>query len=161
MRKTLRKQMNKIDTRINDILEGRAVVEPNAKRRCRTCFESNDICDGKCWGFWKISQAPKTMTPEPIVEVKIGDRVTIGPNWNQIRLGHKDARLLGTVTNIKSWTSGGDELDCVAVKWDTCHEIRRRNSPGSLAQSEIYRWGVVARNGQRMYDVKHVLMRQS
>lgn len=96
------------------------------------------------------------MTPEPIVEVKIEDRVTVGPNWNQIRLGYKDARLLGTVTNIKSWTSGGDDLDCVAVKWDTCDEIRRRNSPGSLAQSEIYRWGVVARNGQRMYDVKHV-----
>ncbi|KAL7449017.1 hypothetical protein ACHAWC_001123, partial [Mediolabrus comicus] len=99
VRKTLRKQMNKIDTRINDIVEGKAVVEPNAKRRCRTCFESNDICDGRCWGFWRQSQAPKTMTPEPIVEVKIGDRVTIGPNWNQIRLGYKDARL-GTVTNI-------------------------------------------------------------
>jgi hypothetical protein len=157
VRKTLRKQINKIDTRINDIVEGKAVVEPNANRRCRTCFESNDICDGLCFGFWRQSQAPKTVTPEPMVEVKIGDRVTIGPNWNQIRLGYKDARL-GTVTNIKSWTSGGDELDCVAVKWDTCNEIRRRNSPGSLAQSEIYRWGVVARNGQRMYDVKHVSM---
>ena len=46
VRKTLRKQMEKIDARVNDIKDGKAVIEQNVKRRCRTCFESDDICDG-------------------------------------------------------------------------------------------------------------------
>eukprot|EP00984_Skeletonema_dohrnii_P025227 scaffold14341_cov74-Skeletonema_dohrnii-CCMP3373.AAC.1 len=127
VRKTLRKQMEKIDARVDDIKVGNAVVEQDAKRRCRTCFESNDICDGRCWGFWKHSQSPhheqgggggNGSTSEPIMEVKVGDRVTVGPNWNEIRLGgrgsQQDPVRLGTVVNIKSWASGGDELDCVA-----------------------------------------------
>ena len=172
VRKTLRKQMEKIDARVNDIKMGNAVLEQNAKRRCRTCFESNDICDGRCWGFWKHSQSPhheqgggggNGSTLEPIMEVKVGDRVTVGPNWNEIRLGGRGSQQnpvrLGTVVNIKSWASGGDELDCVAVKWDKSGGCgRRRNTSGTEEQqSEIYRWGVVARNGQRMYDVRRVV----
>jgi len=170
VRKTLRKQMEKIDARVDDIKVGNAVVEQNAKRRCRTCFESNDICDGRCWGFWKHSQSPHHVqgggngsTLEPIMEAKVGDRVTVGPNWNEIRLGgrgsQQDPVRLGTVVNIKSWASGGDELDCVAVKWDKSVDCgRRRNTSGTEEQqSEIYRWGVVARNGQRMYDVRRVV----
>eukprot|EP00986_Skeletonema_menzelii_P021176 scaffold33469_cov177-Skeletonema_menzelii.AAC.2 len=169
VRKTLRKQIEKIDARVNDIKEGNAVVEQNAKRRCRTCFESDDICDGRCWGFWKHTQSShhgqgNGNTLVPILEVKVGDRVTIGPNWNEIRLGSRggsqqDPIRLGTVVNIKSWASGGDELDCVAVKWDKPLDCgRRRNTSGTEEQqSEIYRWGVVARNGQRMYDVRKMV----
>jgi predicted sulfurtransferase len=156
VRRTLRKQMEKIDARLNDVKNGKAFVVHNAKRRCRTCFESDDICDGLCWGYWKHSlenQSGNKNTLEPIIEVKLGDRVTVGPNWNEIRLGSRvsqqDPRL-GTVVEIKSWASGADELDCVAVKWDAPDD--RRGSSG-MAQSEIYRWGAVARNGERMYDV--------
>lgn len=175
VRKTLRKQMEKIDARLHDVKEGNAIVEQNARRRCRTCFESDDICDGRCWGFWKHSQSVpeqsggndgKKTTLEPIMEVKVGDRVTVGPNWNEIRLGSRGSQQdprLGTVVDIKSWASGGgDELDCVAVKWDkSSHDCgrRRRNSSGTEAKVEIYRWGVVARNGQRMYDVSRLVTR--
>jgi len=168
VRKTLRKQMEKIDARLNDLKEGNAIVEQNARRRCRTCFESDNICDGRCWGFWKHSQSPQEqsgngMTLMPIMEVKVGDRVTVGPNWNEIRLGSRGSEedpRLGTVVDIKSWASGGDDLDCVAVKWDKSHDCsRRRNSSGTEAKVEIYRWGVVARNGQRMYDVSRLITR--
>lgn len=166
VRKTLRKQMEKISARQIDIREGNAVVETNAKRRCRTCFESEDICDGRCWGFWKHTQSPQQerggvgngrTSLEPIMEVKVGDRVTIGPNWNEIRLGSRGSQQ-GTVVDVKSWASGGDELDCVVVKWDKPSDCgRRRNTSGTTEQqSEIYRWGVVARNGQRMYDVRRI-----
>lgn len=167
VRKTLRKQMEKIDARLTDIKEGKAILEQNAKRRCRTCFESDDVCDGRCWGFWKHCQSPNEQisrnTLEPIMEVKLGDRVTVGPNWNEIRLGSRGSQQdprLGTVVSIKSWASGcGDELDCVAVKWDKSFDYgRRRNSSGPEAQSEIYRWGVDARNGQRMYDVSKLVV---
>ncbi|KAL7433173.1 hypothetical protein ACHAXM_003518 [Skeletonema potamos] len=168
VRKTLRKQMEKIDARLNDLKEGNAIVEQNARRRCRTCFESDNICDGRCWGFWKHSQSPQEqsgngMTLMPIMEVKVGDRVTVGPNWNETRLGSRGSEedpRLGTVVDIKSWASGGDDLDCVAVKWDKSHDCsRRRNSSGTEAKVEIYRWGVVARNGQRMYDVSRLITR--
>jgi predicted sulfurtransferase len=164
VRKTLRKQMEKIDARVNDIKDGNAVVEQNAKRRCRTCFESDDICDGRCWGFWKHRDMKGNgNTHVPIMEVKVGDRVTVGPNWNEIRLGSRqstqDSIRLGTVVHIKSWASGGDELDCVAVKWDKPLDCGRRRSTSGTEepQSEIYRWGVLARNGQRMYDVRKIV----
>lgn len=206
VRRTLRKQMVKVLARVNALVEGTAEVKSNALRRCRTCFESEDMCDGLCWGFWKHSQSPyqkkSSSIVEPIIDVKVGDRVTPGPNWNEMRLGSRcysaaqeemvsnkmartseesnerlqpvthDARKVGTVVEVKSWASGGNKLDCVAVIWDDdpsgdsahCGSRRRKKrkqQPNDtlmteeyVRQSEIYRWGALARNGQRMYDVK-------
>ena len=221
VRRTLRKQMEKVEARINDLQEGKVTVERNAKRRCRTCFESEELCDGLCWGFWKHSQSlaqqkkdnVMSMEVEPIIDVKVGDRVTPGPDWNDMRLGSRfylvskkssqnkstttkeegtkcqspsdiglngeDRSVLkvGTIVEIKSWGSGSNELDCVAIIWDenphfdcaknggschgrkVCHEQRETNSNQAgkndgIRQYDIYRWGALARNGKRMYDVR-------
>ena len=197
-RRTLRKQMEKVLARIQDLKLGNATAERNAKRRCRTCFESDEICDGKCWGFWKHSHSgalrkmgndcdgEKKVQVELILEVKVGDRVTPGPNWNELRLGSrynsipknkedinqqsqedggsKNTKKIGSVVEIKSWGSGGNEMDCVAVVWDEdpndCSTICGRRGKRSkrkkdtkvtdtMKQSEIYRWGALARSGKR------------
>ena len=77
----------------------------------------------------------------------------------------------GTVVQVKSWCSGeGDENDCVAVAWDdspavSCSRRKRKRQLQSssdedhatlLSQTDIYRWGNLARNGQRVYDVEPV-----
>lgn len=55
VRKTLTKQIQKVSSRIKDLQSGKAEVNKNAPKRCRTCFESmtDGCCDGLCWGFWK------------------------------------------------------------------------------------------------------------
>jgi len=73
---------------------------------------------------------------------------------------------MGTVVEIKPWASGGNEMDCVAVLWDTNNlSYRKQKGRGKKNDSEddvanrqsvIYRWGAVARNRKRMYDVKLV-----
>ena len=45
-RRTLRKQLDKLQLRIEELRSGSVEVNRNPKRRCRTCFESEDICDG-------------------------------------------------------------------------------------------------------------------
>ncbi len=200
--------MDKVLARMEELKSGIGTVEKNPKRRCRTCFESEDICDGLCWGFWKHSQSSSPSSVpivsggggalEPIAKVQVGDRVCPGPNWNEMRLGSRYYTVLkrnrgrgdkqnstsdgdhdnetkmkvGTVMDIKSWT-GGDDLDCVAVIWDkdssssssnTGNKRSKRgrgkemktvesNDYAVVSESEIYRWGTLARNGQRMYDV--------
>ena len=91
VRRTLRKQMDKILARIKDLEEDSAEVDRNAKRRCRTCFESDDVCDGLCWGFWRSLQSPLDGDSKlkPLLPVKVGDRVAPGPNWNTFRYGSK------------------------------------------------------------------------
>ncbi|KAL7509204.1 hypothetical protein ACHAXN_007369 [Cyclotella atomus] len=196
VRRTLRKQMDKVHHRIDELRAGSAQVGTSTKR-CRTCFESEDICDGLCWGFWKHSQTSRRqdIKLEPIITVSVGDRVRPGPNWNVFRLGTKfktvDSNHLkkmntdtqnnhhesgaelktGTVVQVKSWCSGeGDENDCVAVAWDdspavSCSRRKRKRQLQSssdedhstlLSQTDIYRWGNLARNGQRVYDVEPV-----
>lgn len=53
VRRTLMRQITKIDKRLEDLESGEATIDHNAPRRCRTCMKTNDECDGKCWGFWK------------------------------------------------------------------------------------------------------------
>ena len=204
VRKTLRKQMDKVLARIRDIQTGEAAVDKNTKRRCRTCFDPEDVCDGLCWGFWRSLQSPiqklgNDCKLQPMMEVKTGDRVTPGPDWNTLRHGKCFRDLspeprqplkrqrnyasdedkqstskqrnpkTGTVVEVKSWTSGGTEMDSVSVLWDAdpnqeiiCEGSRskRKSKCGdddSQVQSNgIYRWGAIARNGRRMYDVKLV-----
>jgi len=206
VRRTLRKQIDKVLARMKDLKDGTAVVERDAKRRCRTCFESEEICDGLCWGFWRSMQSPYQMTKKEcgkMLAIKVGDRVGPGPNWNVLRHGSRfelgsesksrkrlksDANSvtdgsqsspsslekvkMGKVIEIKPWASGGNEMDCVAVVWDEDDGVARKQSGCSkrkgkkrnkvnedgdsvaIRQSEIYRWGAVARNGKRMYDVE-------
>jgi len=194
VRRTLKRQIDKVTNRINDLTSGSDDLETIAKRRCRTCFETNDICDGLCWGFWKHAQSTHQEQQhkklEPIRQVKIGDRVCPGPHWNEFRLGSKlmstsiakrpksdsqtstglqttDILKTGVVVQIKSWGSGSNENDCVAVLWDNSPSIgcgrrkRQRNQTTSsdandisIQQAAIYRFGAVSRNGQRMYDVE-------
>lgn len=127
IRKTITKQINKIHQRIHDIQSHHVYVNSNALRRCRTCMETNDICNGKCWGFWKTT----TSTPQPsaltndddsiinslpsssslqIPNISIGDRVRPGPNWNEFKLGTQyiDSSTMHTVGSGAATTTISD-----------------------------------------------------
>lgn len=169
MRRTLNKQIEKVTKRIVALKSGEAEVEMDAKRRCRTCAETKDICDGLCWGFWKRGGSDldrkrsaqddgedvgecKKQKIEDIEPIAIGDTVAPGQAWNELRLGPKSlpdgSRKCGRVVEIKSWGSLTDAKDCVAVVWN---ETDKRTE---AAQPKIYRWGALALNGKRMYDVQ-------
>jgi len=53
IRRTLTKQIDKISDRIYQLDAQGVVVDRDAPRRCRSCFEPISKCDGCCWGFWK------------------------------------------------------------------------------------------------------------
>ena len=158
MRRTLMRQVEKVDARIQDLDSAVASVDPNAPRRCRTCMEASSICDGRCWGFWRVTnrqnETNKSTTPA-IRAIELGDLVEPGPNWNAQRLGTptKDAggSRCGKVVEIKSWGSGGSDLDSVMVQWDEASIPANRRSDRI---PQIYRWGVVAIDGSRLYDVQ-------
>jgi len=150
------KQVKKIDARLEDLNSGIACVEANAPRRCRTCMDPLTKCDGLCWGFWKATaqREPNEYT-SPILPIQVGDQVEPGPHWNTMRLGTsvKDTggARSGTVVEVKSWGSGGSETDSVTVKWDEDSIPANRRSDRI---PQIYRFGVIALDGSRMYDVK-------
>ena len=151
MRRTLSRQILKVRDQIERVASGECAPDKNSPRRCRTCMETSDICDGLCFGFWKHSQiaGAKVLEGERKLPIAVGDRVGPGLHWNSLRLGPKvdsnGLTKLGTVVSIKSWASEGDENDCVAVMWDEAAHSQKQ---------EIYRWGFLARNRQRMYDVQ-------
>jgi UPF0176 protein len=157
VRRTLTKQITKVMERVKALDNRVALCDRFAPRRCRTCMEPNSICDGKCWGFWKTTvnrQVCPTETDIPLLP--IGTEVEPGPNWNELRLGSKldissGLPLRGVVVEIKTWGSGGTEFDCAAVSWMNPFEGQR--DPSSPL---IYRWGAVALNGKRMYDLQRV-----
>jgi predicted sulfurtransferase len=158
MRRTLLRQVQKVDDRIRDLDKGIAVVDPNAPRRCRTCMESREQCDGLCWGFWKAgSQREATVSTPPLCSIEVGAIVEPGPNWNALRLGtpQKDSGGLrcGKVIEVKSWGSGGSDLDSVVVQWDEDSIPKNRRAD---RVPQIYRWGVVALDGRRMHDVQQI-----
>lgn len=156
VRRTIMRQIDKIQHRIQALESGEQEVDLNAPRRCRTCTEPYTICDGRCWGFWKrqnlLGDAPIAGL-SMIEAISVGDIVEPGPNWNELRLGSKvnveGMPRRGTVVEIKSWGSGGYDNDCVSVQW-IVDEVTETQQP------QIYRWGVVARDGHRMYDVQKV-----
>lgn len=156
IRKTLSRQVEKIDQRRVVLARG-ARVDTDAPRRCRTCFETLEVCDGRCWGFWKsqqqaqLQQIDRSQLPE-LAAIAAGDRVQPGPHWNELRLGDKltsEGQLRkGAVVEVKPWGAGATEWDCAAVLWEDQEGSDRRGQP------LLYRWGVVALNGQRMYDLE-------
>ncbi len=166
-RRTLSRQIEKINQQIGKLEAGILTVNREAPRRCRTCTEPNTICHGRCWGFWKTTAQPSlglgdnckaalTEGEEDIVPIAVGDMVEPGDHWNPIRLGDKadsqgDLRR-GVVVAIKGW-AGDDAKDCIVVLWDDGIP-RGRNQ--AKVQPQIYRWGVMALDGTRMYDVRRI-----
>ena len=53
VRRTLLRQMDKIQAHIAKLQEGALAVDRNAKKRCRSCSKPIEVCEGQCWGFWK------------------------------------------------------------------------------------------------------------
>lgn len=162
-RRTLSRQIVKISEHVEKLKRGDISAQVDAPRRCRTCWDPVTICDGRCWGFWRTTAAAAWKlqhgggTVEDILPVAIGDIVEPGEHWNSMRLGEKvddkGQLVRGTVTEVKGW-SGENGQDCVAVMWDDGHLVRSRNQ--TKAQPQIYRWGVLALNGTRLYDVRRV-----
>lgn len=167
------RQITKVSVRMKRLENGEASVNRDSPRRCRTCFDSNEICDGLCWGFWKHSSVVrdglqggnlqnecdkgKEGLSTPRLPISIGSIVEPGPAWNEIRHGRTEYDrghlLRGQVVEIKSWGSGGNVNDCVAVVWFGKNKDR---SDAALQLPKIYRWGAIARNGTGLYDVKLV-----
>jgi hypothetical protein len=158
VRRTLMRQVEKIDAHTKDLESGVVEVDHEAARRCRTCMEPRSQCDGNCWGFWKAAaHREANETTPPIESIHVGEIVEPGPNWNNERLGSssKDDGGLrrGRVVEVKPWGSGDSELDCVVVAWNTDSIPSNRRSD-NLPQ--LYRCGVIALDGSRMYDVQRV-----
>jgi hypothetical protein len=168
-RRTLSRQAEKVTTHMARLESGQEKVHREAPLRCRTCMEVNTICDGRCWGFWKtrasaIKRGEKRKSNDlaseenPPLPVAVGDQVESGENWNVLRLGDKnypDGRpKRGEVVEIKSWA--GDDNDCVAVMWAHPELAGGNRRNKDTTQPQIYRWGVVALNGSRMYDLRRI-----
>lgn len=157
-RRTLARQMEKISEQIKKLERGEAIVNRKAPRRCRTCMDPSPLCDGRCWGFWKLKAACVATdgTTEPILPLAVGDVVEPGDDWNPLKLGdttNKDGTLKrGKVIEIKGW-SGEDEDDCAVVSWNDPMPKGRNEAK---VQPRIYRWGVLSLNGQRRYDLRKV-----
>ncbi|VEU37475.1 unnamed protein product [Pseudo-nitzschia multistriata] len=63
VRRTLTRQINKVESRIRAVNDGSQSVDKNAPRRCRSCQEVlGQACDGKCWGFWRKVEVLPTLT---------------------------------------------------------------------------------------------------
>lgn len=154
-KRTLRKQITKVEQRIRGLENGSTRVDVNAPRRCRTCREPDSICDGLCWGFWKAHSSTYSSNTncDKLPTIEVGERVKVGPDWNPIRLGDPNRYKSGSVIQVKSWS--GEEQDCVVVVWDedddedeVCVKIAR-----SRANAQIYRFGVMAKDRKRKFDV--------
>lgn len=137
-RRTLMKQIRKIDERMHLLESCEAKVDRNAPRRCRTCRESSENCDGCCWGFWKKHH--KIELTHHILPINVGDMVSPGVDWNETRFGSKPD-VVGRVVEIKAWSSGGPN-DCVRVEW-----LAENMKPN------IYRWGHRNKSGKICYDL--------
>lgn len=177
MRRTLMRQITKVSKQVKRLENGESCVDRDALRRCRTCMETEDICDGLCWGFWKhssvacdkaqyetlhsVREEGRDGSGSPPLSISVGNVVEPGAAWNETRHGPRTdddgKRLRGRVVEVKSWGSGGDAKDCVAVLWDNFRSGSKSGSSfGASFQPKIYRWGVIARNGMSLYDVKCV-----
>ncbi|GAX19972.1 hypothetical protein FisN_1Lh553 [Fistulifera solaris] len=155
VRRTISRQIEKVTQRIYALDSGLASVDLNAPRRCRSCMEPLTSCDGRCWGFWKTKQTSSLKEVDiskmvKIEAISIGDFVQPGPTWSELRYGSRlgpDGKTRhGAVVELKSWGSGSDETDCVAVKW----------FDSKKDEILIYRWGTLSRNGIRMYDLERL-----
>jgi hypothetical protein len=135
VRRTLTKQMEKIQLRLAALESGTVSPDPCAPKRCRTCLESRTRCDGRCWGFWKQvpqprqhhvnvvessssssgggSSRPTSHDDETVVRpIAVGDTVEPGPDWNEMRFGSKYAvRSFAGTTSMCSSAATADDDD--------------------------------------------------
>lgn len=66
VRRTLMRQITKVENQIEKLESGEAKVDRDALRRCRTCMKTNDECDGRCWGFWKQAETLTSGNESPV-----------------------------------------------------------------------------------------------
>ena len=154
-KKTLRKQMVKIKEQIAALNNNTTQIDRNAPRRCRTCRETDRVCDGFCWGFWKGLGLGFAQNLDPGLDhlsIDVGQRVKPGPDWNEFCLGDPNVYTEGVVMDVKSWATSGQN-DCVVVSWDPPF---RTNQPNRSRSSQIYRFGVLTKDLRRKYDVVKV-----
>ena len=180
VRKTLRKQIEKLRLRIVEVDQNPDLVQPNAPRRCRSCREPHGtVCNGFCWGFWKTAGVSQQSVPaltgdsdesiisanstgegdssiyikeEPILEIHIGDAVRPGPHWNDIRYGNPMHPKTGEF--LEGTVAEVKSWGTGSTELD-CVAVEW-NDPDHLPrrrQVQIYRWGAKAVNGARLYDV--------
>jgi len=176
VRRTLSRQIEKVTKRIQELESGAAMTDRNAPRKCRTCSEPTSVCDGCCWGFWRSRQSLWPAVEKRKLDssgqihlpIAIGDQVEPGPDWYPERLGPKtNSRgevLRGVVVEIKPWGAGSEERDCVVVSWSDGGGGGESNCPAAAVEKvsrhrrplrrRIYRWGVLALDGTRIYDVQ-------
>lgn len=154
-KRLLRKQISKVEQRIRDLENGSVHVARDAPRRCRTCREPDSICDGLCWGFWKAHSSmyseSSNINSDQLTRIQVGQRVKAGPDWNPIRLGDPTRYKSGSVIQVKSWS--GEEQDCAVVIWDEQSDEGDVGIQKSRANAQIYRFGVMAKDGKRKFDV--------
>lgn len=160
-RRTLMRQITKVQKRIKELDECKSFTEKNSPRRCRTCHETENVCDGLCWGFWKqAANADRSCLGEQEqdrVPTKVpakGNRVTPGPDWNEIRFGKKELFTAGIILEVKSWNSGGEVDDCLLVAWE---QNDSEGSNNNCRQTNIYRYGALDKSGVRRYDLSLIV----
>jgi predicted sulfurtransferase len=66
VRRTLKRQIAKIDQRMKQLASRQAAPDRNAPCRCRSCMEPRSVCNGRCWGFWKFQKTAVTPTTENV-----------------------------------------------------------------------------------------------
>ena len=70
IRRTLLRQLQKVEQRIKGIRDGTLAVDKTAPRRCRSCQEPLGVkCDGKCWGFWRKAES---VTEDAVMNTETG-----------------------------------------------------------------------------------------
>ena len=77
MRRTLMKQITKVNTRLKKLESGEAEVDRESPRRCRTCMKTNNECDGRCWGFWKQASTGELNIAEKRKHVESDERLAV------------------------------------------------------------------------------------
>jgi UDP:flavonoid glycosyltransferase YjiC (YdhE family) len=56
LRRTLIKQISKIKDRLETLRRDEVHVETDVPPRCRTCSQTELVCDDLYWGYWKCSK---------------------------------------------------------------------------------------------------------
>ena len=86
VRRTLTRQINKVENQIRGIESGILFVNKNAPRRCRSCQEPlGESCDGKCWGFWRKAEGRDGANCSGTSETKLSNDASSLPSTKMFR----------------------------------------------------------------------------
>ena len=118
------------------------------EKRCRVILTANVVLLVLVLKTTNTVRVVVKSKGEDIQPIAIGYIVEPAFDWNTLPDG---GRRYGRVVEMKSWGSQTtDAKDAVAVVWLN-EEFK---SAAAAAQPKIYRWGTLALNGERMYDVR-------